>query len=45
MVFNRRPVALSQIQFFDWERLADHRSQTVETSTIALALACAARSS
>jgi hypothetical protein len=25
MVFDHRPVALSHIQFFDWERLADHR--------------------
>ena len=33
MVFDRRPIALSQIQLFDWEGLADDRGQTVDAST------------
>ena len=33
MMFDRRQVALSQIQFFDWERLADSREQAADAST------------
>ena len=33
MLFDRRPVALSQIQFFDWERIVDPPGQTIEAST------------
>jgi hypothetical protein len=32
MVFDRRTVALSEIQFFDWERLVDHYRRHVATS-------------
>ena len=33
MLFDRRPVALSQIQFFDWERIVDPPGQAIEASS------------
>jgi hypothetical protein len=33
MVFDRRPVALSQIRFFDWERVVDPPAPTVAGAT------------
>jgi hypothetical protein len=33
MLFDRRPVALSQLQFFDWERIVDPPGQKVEASS------------
>ena len=32
VVFERRPVALSEIQLFDWGRLAEHRGRTVDAA-------------
>ena len=31
MVFDRRPIALSQIEFFDWERLAGQQPAPSDT--------------
>jgi hypothetical protein len=33
LVFDRRPAALSQIRFFDWERAIDPPGQAIETAT------------
>jgi hypothetical protein len=36
LVFDRRPAALSQIRFFDWERVIDAPGPTIETANRAL---------
>jgi hypothetical protein len=32
LVFGGKAVSLAEVDFFDWERLADHRGQTVDAS-------------